>query len=152
MEQFNAYNIVLVLLTIALFVLTLLALRFILFKPLFTVMEERHRRTEGVMAEATRTLDYYKERLERYQGAIREARMAAYRHQEQARAEALSRRAEIIARAREQAEREIEQAKAELSQQVARAKVALERDAREIAEAITLAVLQRELSAREERL
>jgi F-type H+-transporting ATPase subunit b len=129
--------------SIIIFLLLIFALNQILFKPLQKVQAERERRTSGLMNEAQATTDHQLGLLNEYQATIKNARMEAYRRQDQLRNEALKKRAEVLAKARTAAEQMIQDSRASILSQVETAKRQLEQEAQELAKGITSAILGR---------
>ena len=130
---------------IIIFLLLIFALNQLLFKPLQKVQAERESRTSGLMNEAQAHMDYQLSLLNKYQATIKNARMEAYRHQEQLRNEALKKRAEVLVKARTAGEQMIQDSRASILSQVETAKRQLDQEAQELAKGITSAVLGRSL-------
>jgi F-type H+-transporting ATPase subunit b len=128
---------------IIIFLSLVVALNYLLFRPLMRVQAERESRTTGVMAESRGKLDQHASIIESYQTAIRDGRLEAYRKQEQVRAEAMNRRAEALDKARKNAEHMIQQSRAQIQEQVENAKIQLAAEARELGSGIAAAVLRR---------
>ena len=78
-----------------------------------------------------------------YQATVKNARLDAYRHQEQVRNDASAERAEVLAKARTSAEQMIQDSRASILAQAAAAKAQLDREARELAHGITTTILGR---------
>ena len=74
------------------------ALQHILFKPLAQVQAERESRTTGLMAQTQDKIENQLALFDKYQASIKNARIEAYRRQEQLRAEAKVKRAELLPR------------------------------------------------------
>lgn len=96
------------------FLVTLLGLNFLLFKPMFAVLEERKSRTTDVFEEAGSSEDYYQALAEQYQERIKAEKQAGYRLAESVRDEALKERQKGVAEARLSAEEAVRRAKAEI--------------------------------------
>lgn len=128
---------------IVVFIILFIALDKILFQPLFRVMEERAKRTDGVMAESTKMAERHTALLNQYEQSIRAARSESYKMQEQTRSEAVRQGTEVIHQSRGQAEELIQKAKRELQGQVEEAKTALASDAAATAVLIEQTILQR---------
>ena len=128
---------------IVIFLALVAALNHILFKPLARVQAERESRTTGLMSRAQEQIKHYQELFDKYQAAIKNARMEAYKKQEELRAQALQRRAELLAEARASAESSIRQSRALIQEQVALAKQQLASEAQEIAREISAVILER---------
>lgn len=135
-------NVTLVVVLI-LFIVFVIVLNQILFKPIGKVLDERESLTDGAAAEARAASRQYQSRLNNYEETIRQARAESYRKLEQQRKAALEERSNLVAAARAEAEAEIEKAKQEVAAQTAEARTALEQESRQIAEQISRTVLGR---------
>ena len=131
---------------IVIFLLLVTALNYFLFQPLMRIQAQRGKLTMGSLAESRNKLSYYSEQMERYQAAIRNGRVEAYRHQEELRSAAMKRRAEALGRARTSAEQMVKESQENLNTQVQAAKAQLSGEAQDLASGIALAVLRRPAS------
>jgi len=125
------------------FLILIVLLNQLLFKPVIKIQAERESRTTGLMAQAQKKLDHQLDLFNKYQATIKNARMEAYRRQEQLRAEAMEKRAEALAQARKAAEQMIQDSRESIGKQVEDAKQQLSREAQEMARGITRTILQR---------
>ncbi|MBZ5498204.1 MAG: ATP synthase F0 subunit B [Acidobacteriia bacterium] len=128
---------------IIIFVLTILALNYLLFRPVLRVQAEREKRTTGLMTQTRRDLDHHLQLFDQYQATIKNARMEGYRLIEKARSEALLYRSSTLESGRNDAEQLIREARDSIQSQVLAAKVRLEYEAQEMARRIASAILQR---------
>jgi F-type H+-transporting ATPase subunit b len=128
---------------ILIFVLTVVVLNYVLFRPLTKVHEDREMRTTGLMLQNQRSLADRLHLFDQYQATIRNARMDGYQLVEKARSEALLYRNKALDRARISAEQLTQEARDSIQIQVNAAKVQLELDAQEIAGRIAWAILRR---------
>jgi F-type H+-transporting ATPase subunit b len=128
---------------IVIFLVLIVALNKLLFKPLMKVQAERESRTTGLMRQTQENLNHHLSLLGKYQESIKNARMEGYRRQEQPRAEALKQRAEVLAQSRTAAERLIVDSRESIRAQVETEKQLLTLDAQEIAGSITATILGR---------
>jgi F0F1-type ATP synthase membrane subunit b/b' len=128
---------------IIIFIATIFALHFLLFRPVLAVQAEREKRTSGLMSKIRGDLDHHMHLFDQYQATIKNARLEGYRMIEKSRAEALQFRSNALDRARQSAEKLHQDARDTIRTQVAAAKVNLARDAQEIAGQIASAILQR---------
>ena len=128
---------------IIIFVLTILALNYLLFRPVLRVQAEREKRTTGLMTQTRRDLDHHLQLFDQYQATIKNARMEGYRLIEKARSEALLYRSSTLESGRNDAEQLIREARDSIKSQVLAAKVRLEYEAQEMARRIASAILQR---------
>jgi len=132
-----------ILAALVIFLGTAVALNYLLFRPLLRVQAEREARTTGLVTATRKRLDHQAALFGRYEAAIKQARMEAYRRQELSRAEALSVRAGILDQSRREAEDLLRESRETLRGEVMSAKERLAGEAAEIARVIAAAVLQR---------
>jgi F-type H+-transporting ATPase subunit b len=128
---------------IIIFLVLIVVLNQLLFKPLMKIQAERESRTTGLMHQAQDNLNHHLNLFNEYQSSIKNARMEGYRRQEQLRAEALKKRSELQAQSRTAAERMIQDSRDSIRSQVDTAKQQLSLDAQEMANRITSTILGR---------
>ena len=128
---------------IIIFLVLVVALNLLLFKPLMKIQAERESRTTGLMSQAQEKLDHHLDLFNKYQASIKNARMEGYRRQEQVRGEALKKRNELLAKSRTAAEQMIQDSRETIRSQVETAKNQLTLDAQEMASRITSTILGR---------
>jgi F-type H+-transporting ATPase subunit b len=128
---------------IIIFLVLVVALNQLLFKPLLRVQADREARTTGVMSQTEENLKHHLNLFNEYQASIKNARMEGYRRQEQLRAEALQKRKELLAQSRTAAEQVIQDSRDTIRSQTETAKQQLTLDAQEMAGKITSAILGR---------
>ena len=126
------------------FLLTLLSLNYLLFKPLFRVLDERQARTAGLRSKAHQLHESYEASLEKYQASLKEERQRGYKVAEEARKEALEERARRLAEARQKADQAKAQTRKELEQEVESSKEFLKQEAGQLSRLITAQVLRRQ--------
>ena len=131
-----------------LFLIFVFILNKVLFKPIGRVLDERASLTEGTRADAKKTLNEYRARLEAYETGIRKARSESYIYLEQQRNSALVERRLTVSEAKRHAAAEIEEARKAVAAEAEKARATLENDAREIAEKISVVVLGRTAGGR----
>jgi len=132
---------------IVLFILLIIALNQLLFKPLAGVQAERESRTSGLIARMKEKMDHQLSLFNEYQATIKNSRMEGYRRQDELRAEAMKKRAETMAQARQEAERMIQDSRNSISSQVEVAKQQLALEAQEMARKISSTILERSADA-----
>lgn len=125
------------------FLLTLVSLHQLLFKPLLGILDKRHAATVGAQQESVRTLERYESRFAEYQSRLKEERERGYKRLEQLRGETLRQRQAAIERARQESARLLDEARHSLEGEVARARASIESEAGEIAAGISSAILGR---------
>ncbi len=128
---------------IVIFITTVVALNYLLIRPLGKVQKEREMRTTGLVAQADQNLAHQMQLFEQYQAAIKNARMDGYRLVEKARADALVFRKKAIDDARKSAERLLLETRDSIQAQASAAKARLEYETQDIARRIASAVLRR---------
>ncbi len=124
------------------FLVTLLGLNWLLFKPMFRVLEERKARTTDVFDAAGSSEDYYQSLMDQYQEKIKVEKQAGYRLAETVRDEALKQRQQTVAEARASAEAALDRAKTEINAEMRTARDNLRGDVEEIAALISRRILQ----------
>ena len=128
---------------ILIFLLTILALNTLLFKPVTRIREERESRTSGLMARTRQDLAHHLQLFDQYEATIKSARMKGYRLVEKARSEALLERTAALDQARVSAEDLMREQRNAIQTQVTVAKTRLEVEAQEMARRISASILQR---------
>jgi F0F1-type ATP synthase membrane subunit b/b' len=111
------------------FILTAVALNFLLFKPVTRIQEEREMRTSGLMSQTQQDLAHHLHLFDQYRATIKNARIEGYRLMEKARSEALLHRSAALEAAKRNAEQLTQQARDSIQAQVAEARAALELEA-----------------------
>lgn len=125
------------------FLLTMLAMNSILFKPLLRVMDERENLTAGTRQEAENVRRSLSELVDSYSGQIKAARQKGFEQIDSVRKEASARRIEKIADAREQASQEMQKVRARVSEEVESARKDLQSEVESIADSITAKILSK---------
>ncbi len=128
---------------VLIFLSVVLALNYILLRPLNKVLEERAARTSGVLEAARGEIAYSIELFGRYQAAIKAARVEGYRRMDIARSEALKKRSEALADARAKAEQMVRESRTAIQKQAEESKSRLRLDVDQIAQAIAASILGR---------
>ncbi len=117
-------------------------LKFVFFKPMAKVLQQRYEATEGARKLAEQSLQQAAEKTAQYEAALREARSEIYRTQEQIHKQLQEREAAELAAARQQAEAAIQQAKAALAKDVAGAKAGVAGESESLANQIVESILR----------
>ena len=125
----------------AVFLVTLLTLNQLLFKPLFQVLDERKSRTSDLRDQAHKTLDHHNLLFDQYQSRIKEGKRLGYKQGDSVRNKTLQERQQRILEARTQSEELLVEAKERIQNELVLAEQQLKSNAREIAEMITARVL-----------
>jgi F-type H+-transporting ATPase subunit b len=129
--------------TIFFLVLLTVYLKYIFFKPLERVLEERHKATEGVRKLAEEAFRSADAKAVAFEEAVQRARIEMHREQEAQRHKWLAEQAKTIAAARAQAEARIDEAKRDLAVETERATTELTLEARGLAKQIVASLLNR---------
>lgn len=129
-----------------LFLVLLIILNTLIFKPLIAVLQERRRRIEEG-AEAQRTsMKSVEESVAAYQNRLLEARRSAQKKRNNILKESEMVRDEIVSAAREQGFAMVQAAATEIDQQILKTRDSLKKEAEEIARKIVASVLTRTVS------
>ena len=128
---------------IIIFLTLIVALNYLLFRPLLQVQADRESRTTGLIAQAQKRLDHHHELFDQYQATIKRARIDGYKRHEQLRSEAVVKRSEALAQARKSSEQLIAEARESIQNQVQAARIQLNREVQEMAQIIVAAIMQR---------
>jgi F-type H+-transporting ATPase subunit b len=128
---------------ILIFLMLVVVLNRLLFKPLQRVQAERESRTTGLMKEARARMNHQLDLLNGYQATIKAARMEAYRQQDQLRTEAMKKRVDVLAKARTAGEQVIQDSRVSILSQVEAAKRQLDLEAQDFAHGIVSTILGR---------
>lgn len=126
------------------FLLTLLSLNYLLFKPLFRVLEERQAKTAGLRSKAFQLRESYEASEEEYQASLKLERQHGYKVAEEARKEALQERARRLAKARQEADDTKALTRKDLEQEIESSKEFLKKEAEQLSRLITAQVLRRQ--------
>ncbi len=127
----------------ALFLVLILVLNNLIFKPLVAVLDDRQQKIkEGAEAQAN-ALETVEESLAAYNKALLEARKKAQAQKQEMLKETESARQEMVGSAREEARSSVAGAADKIKNQVAAARSALEAETAAIAERVTATILSR---------
>ena len=127
--------------TLVLFILLVLAYRFILYGALVKVRERRRERTAGAMEKAQLAIAAADVRTQEYEAKLRGARAEIFRHREQLLQQRNAERESALAAARQAAQQRVHEAQAALEQQAAEARGQIEVSAGQLAAQVLAAVL-----------
>ncbi len=116
-------------------------LKKVLFQPLDRVLEERRRRTEGVLESCEAAMERARARIQEYENSLRQAQAEIFDQQEQERKRMAAERAALLAEARQRARQRVEAARAEIQAEAEMARQSLRDEAARLAEAVTQSVL-----------
>lgn len=118
-----------------------------LFRPINRILEERDRRTRGLLGEAEQTVARIDQSLRQYEQTLRGARAEGYQLLERQRAEAIRERERQIAAARESLSKQTASEKQLIRSQAELARTTLSKDARESASRISSQILGRPVNS-----
>jgi F-type H+-transporting ATPase subunit b len=116
--------------------------RFLVHRPLTTVLAERRNRTQGAMEKARADIQAAESRTSEYEQRLRDARQKIFKHQEARRLEGAQARSQAIERARERAQEQVRIAQSALEEDKKGAMSKLETDASRLAAEIVRSVLR----------
>jgi F-type H+-transporting ATPase subunit b len=127
--------------TLVLFIVLVLAYRYILYRPLMKVRAERRERTAGAMEKARLAIAAADARSQEYEAKLRAARSEIFRHREQLLQQRNAEREAALAAARLAAQQRIREAQGALEAQAAEARKQIEVTAGQLAAQVLAAVL-----------
>jgi F-type H+-transporting ATPase subunit b len=130
----------------AVFVLLIVVLSPLLFKPVLRLFEERERRTEGARSDARAMQERAENLLERYQRKLEDVRTTATQERERLRAETLQLEAKILGQARQATSQIVEAGRAQIERETAGIRQDIGVQSRAIAREIGSRVLGREVA------
>jgi len=134
----------------AIIIIMVAVLNWTLFKPINRILEERDRRTSGLVSEAEQTLARIDESLRQYEQTLRGARAEGYQLLERQRAEAIRERERQIASARELLSKQTSSEKQQIRSQAEVARATLSKEATRIALKISSQILGRPVAGESE--
>ncbi len=127
----------------AIIIIMVMVLNRTLFRPINRILQERDRRTRGLLSEAGQTLVSIDQSLRQYEQTLRGARAEGYQLLERQRAEAIRERERQIASARELLSQQTSTEKQQIRSQAEVARTTLAKEARGIALRISSQILGR---------
>ncbi len=130
----------------AIFVLLIVVLSPLLFKPVLRLFEERERRTEGARFDARVMQDKAEALLEKYQTKLEEVRRVAAHERERLRTETLQLESKIIAEARAATAKFVQEGRAHIERETAKIRTDVATQRETIAREISSKVLGREVA------
>lgn len=128
--------------TFILVILLHLYLKHWFYKPLDKALEERRRATEGARQAAQGSLETAERKAAEYEAAMRAARAAIYKEQEETRKQWRLEQASALEQSRREASEMVQQARAQLAAEVAEAKRSLAGEVERLAGAISETILR----------
>jgi F-type H+-transporting ATPase subunit b len=121
-------------------------LKYVFFKPLEKVLQQRFDATEGARKTAEQSLARAEEKARQYETALRQAKAEVYHEQEQIRRKLQADRADRVREARQKTDAAVAQGKAALEAEVEQLKTQLGAESEALAEQIAQAVLRRRVA------
>jgi F-type H+-transporting ATPase subunit b len=130
----------------AIIIIMVVVLKRTLLRPINRILEERDRRTRGLLSEAEQTLVSIDQSLRQYEQTLRGARAEGYQLLERQRAEAVRERERQIASARELLSQQTSTEEQQIRSQAGVARTTLSKEARKIALRISSQILGRPIA------
>ena len=118
--------------TIVFFLFLTFYLKYVFFKPLARILEERRRQTEEVRELARRAFEEADKKTAEFERALQIARSELHKEHETLRRQWSAEQAQVVAQARAEAELQIQQARARIASEVERAKAEVDTRVEEI--------------------
>jgi F-type H+-transporting ATPase subunit b len=128
------------------FVLLIVVLSPLLFKPLLRLLEERERRTDGARHEAREMQDKAESLLERYQAKLDDVRRVASQERERLRGETLQLESKILGEARLATAKFVQEGRERIERETAKVRHEMGVHSQAIAREIGAKVLGREVA------
>lgn len=128
------------------FVVVLVGLYFIIFKPMLTMLSEREKNIHGFRKEAELLQEEVSAKLSELEGRLADARAEASVERARLRSEAQSAEQEILAAARQRADALLEEARKEIATERAAAEAQIEATLGDLSQRIAGRVLGRQVS------
>jgi F-type H+-transporting ATPase subunit b len=129
--------------TIIFFILLTFYLKYVYFKPIERILEQRKQATEGVRDIARRASEAADKKTSEFEHALRIARAELHQEYEALRQKWAQEEADAIARARAEAARQIEDAKRQIAQEVERAQSELDLRVEDLSRQVVNSLLRR---------
>jgi F0F1-type ATP synthase membrane subunit b/b' len=114
--------------TVLFFILVTLYLKYVFFRPMARILEERRKATEGVRELARQAFDAADKRTSEFEHALQLARAQIHQENEAVRRKWLDEQVEALSKARAEADQKIQETKHQIAEEVEKAQ--LELDAR----------------------
>ncbi|MBA3514639.1 MAG: ATP synthase F0 subunit B [Pyrinomonadaceae bacterium] len=131
----------------ALIILMVVVLNRTLFKPINKILQERDRRTRGLLTEAEQTLVSIDKSLRQYEQTLRRTKAEGYQLLERQRSDAILEREQQIASARELLSKQTSAEKQEIRSQAEAARTLLSKEATSTALRISSQILGRPVAS-----
>ncbi len=128
------------------FIIFLIILNYLIFKPVVRVLEERSQRIDGSMEQARLMEAEIQKKLEDYERRIQEAKSQAADEKERLRRQGESISKDIVEKARKELARDIPIIRKQIASETDRVRRELEKRAQDMARDIACRVLGREIS------
>jgi F-type H+-transporting ATPase subunit b len=132
--------------TIIILVILHFYLKFVYFRPMKRVLQERFDATEGARRLAEESLKKAAEKAAEYEAAIRAARADIFREQEKYRERLRAEQGEAIQQARQEADAMVKDARKQLADELVAAKRSLEQQTEALAGQIVNTILRRRVA------
>jgi F-type H+-transporting ATPase subunit b len=129
--------------TILFFILLAFYLKWVYFRPIARILEERKNATEGVREIARRAFEAADRKTSEFEHALQIARAELHQEHEALRRKWAQEQAEAIARARAEADQQIEEAKRAIEKEIERAQAELDTRVEQLGEQIVYSLLRR---------
>jgi F0F1-type ATP synthase membrane subunit b/b' len=129
--------------TILFFILLTIYLKYVFFRPIASILEERKKATEGVREIARRAFEAADRKTSEFEHALQIARAELHHEHEALRQRWAQEQAEAIGRMRAEADRQIEEAKGQIEREMVAAESDLSTRIDDLAERIVHSLLRR---------
>lgn len=129
--------------TVIFFVLLTVYLKYVFFRPVAKILDERKKASEGVRELAQRAFEAAEKKSSEFEHALQMARAELHREHEDLRRKWTEEQAAEVAKARVEADRKIEEARHQIAEETRRAQAELEASVDSLSEQIVKSLLRR---------
>ncbi len=129
--------------TIVFFIILTIYLKYIFFKPLARILDERKRATEGVRELARRAFEAADRKNSEFEHALQIARSELHQEHEALRRQWSDEQAQVVAQARAEADQKIQTAKQQIAREIEKAEAELDARVGDLSEQIVQSLTAR---------
>jgi F0F1-type ATP synthase membrane subunit b/b' len=129
--------------TVLFFILVTLYLKYVFFRPMARILEERRKATEGVRELARQAFDAADKRTSEFEHALQLARAQIHQENEAVRRKWLDEQVEALSKARAEADQKIQETKHQIAEEVEKAQLELDARVEPLSDRILNTLLER---------
>jgi F0F1-type ATP synthase membrane subunit b/b' len=129
--------------TVLFFILVTLYLKYVFFRPMARILEERRKATEGVRELARQAFEAADKRTSEFEHALQLARAQIHQENEAVRRKWLDEQVEALSKARAEADQKIQETKHQIAEEVEKAQLELDARVEPLSDRILNTLLER---------